>query len=558
MKKALKKAAKRRPAPKKAVRKAVAPKLKKAVRKAAAPKLKKARPKMKTAKPVSSRKPLHRAASAGKAKQKLIKRTVKASRKVPKKQALRQEFFEKVTQHIVEGPAPQPVKPYPVVEGADSERIKMLLPLLRDLAKRQAITDWRINMAHVRSANLYATGLSLDNETTALREDVVVTVYRRFPDGTMGDAQTPIVTTDPLAARQQLLDAAQVCEHSRKPAFTLPRPAENIAFPQSCDQQMLLAIFSGDGLRVPREAFARIKAAMAAIKDVKANAVEILASASAVRVLNSSGVDVSYHRTSLYFEIVMSAKEQEFRWNALAVSPEQINFALELPRQAQIARDAVMAQPADEFAGDVLLSQQPLVDFFAPADTHNPLVLHSFARLRLMGLSRMEPAKPVGHIRGEPFTLCANPAVPLGLLSGPVDEEGTPLQQVEIIRNGVFQNHVATARYGQQLGVPVTGNMSNVQIASGATREEHLRGNNYFEIIAFSWFNPDPFSGDFSAEIRLGYRWINGKKTPVRGGHFVGNVFQNLMNARFSREVMQSGRYYGPRAVLFKEAKIMK
>jgi predicted Zn-dependent protease len=139
-----------------------------------------------------------------------------------------------------------------------------------------------------------------------------------------------------------------------------------------------------------------------------------------------------------------------------------------------------------------------------------------------------------------------------------VDEDGTPLKPVELFRNGVFTNWLATARYAQYLGVPVTGNLGNIQVMPGATREEHLRGNNYFEIVSFSWFNPDPFSGDFSAEIRLGYHWVNGRKTAVRGGMFTGNIFTAICNARLSKEVMQSGVYYGPRAVMFRNATIAK
>ncbi len=140
----------------------------------------------------------------------------------------------------------------------------------------------------------------------------------------------------------------------------------------------------------------------------------------------------------------------------------------------------------------------------------------------------------------------------------PVDEDGTALSTVDLIRNGVFVEHIATSRYAQYLDKPVTGNLTNVYVHPGATREEHLRGNNYFEIVGFSWFHPDPFSGDFSAEIRLGYRWINGKKTAVRGGTFTGNIFQNILSARFSKETTQSGNYYGPRTILFKNGIVTK
>ena len=178
--------------------------------------------------------------------------------------------------------------------------------------------------------------------------------------------------------------------------------------------------------------------------------------------------------------------------------------------------------------------------------------------MRCHGLSQLEHGKPLGDFLGEPFTITSNPHLPLGTLTVPVDEEGTPLHPIELIRTGVFVNHIATTRYAQHMDLPTTGMVSNIHISDGATREEHLRGHNYVEIVSFSWFNPDPFSGDFSAEVRLGYKWERGKRTPFKGGHFTGNVFKNILHARFSKEVMQEAHYYGPRAVLFKEAVVTK
>jgi len=175
-----------------------------------------------------------------------------------------------------------------------------------------------------------------------------------------------------------------------------------------------------------------------------------------------------------------------------------------------------------------------------------------------MGISCLKINHSIGHTVGEPITIASNPHLPLGLLSAPVDEEGTPLRPVELIRNGVFVQHLASERYAQYLQVPVTGSLGNIQISPGATREQHLRGYNYMEIISFSWFSPNPFSGDFSAEIRLAYHWVNGKKTPVRGGTFTGNMFKNILSARFSKETTQKGSYYGPRTVLFKGATVVK
>lgn len=452
------------------------------------------------------------------------------------------------------------VKPYPVLENGASERVSALLPILRDLVKRGAISDWLIGMHHERSSSMYVErNFNVEDETSAVREDVMLTVYERFPDG-MGEAQLPITSSDAAEIKAAILAAKETCAYTKKKAFTLPQPVEGISLPQGHDERMLKAAFSGAGFQLPRDLYHQVKAVMAPMTDVKLNSFEILTSASTIRVLNSNGIDISHHKTQIYVEFILTCRianeEREFIMSKVAVSPEQLDIQGLLLQQAQIARDATAAKPNPGYNGNVVFSGPSVVEFFAPHHDLNPLILHAMAKLHYMDLSVFKRGQPLGTFTGEPITVMSNPSLPLGLQTAPVDMEGNPLKPVDIIRNGVFVNHIATSRYAQYLGVPVTGMVSNIQVSPGATREEHLRGNDYFEIVSFSWFNPNPFSGDFAAEIRLGYHWRNGRRTPLRGGTFTGNVFRNILNARFSKEVMQSGEYYGPRVILFKDGVI--
>lgn len=496
------------------------------------------------------------------------KKTAKPSR--PRRQTdidYVQQMQQQETIPVVE----KKVIKYPIVHGADNDHVKMVLPILRELVKKGQISDWIINFTHTRGANLYAqkNGESED-ELASVREDLTITIYERFEDGMMGEARIPIITTDPSEAKAQILDARTACASAQKPAFDLPEPQEGIEMPQGFDATMLTQVFEGNGGQVPRAMLAQARTSMQHMTDVKMNCCEFHVHASAVRVITSTGVDISFHKTAIYLEAVLTCKrqgtkpsektsEREFSFSRTAVSPEQLDIQGIFLQQTQIARDATNAEPNQGFTGDVLLAGSSVTEFFAPHHDLNPLVLHTSAKLQHMGLSSFKIGQPIGvFTSGEPITITTNPSLPMGLYTMPVDEEGTPLRPVELVRNGLFASYLATARYSQYLQVPVTGNITNVMVSHGATREEHLRGNNYLEIVSFSWFNPNPLSGDFSAEIRLAYRWQNGRKAPVRGGMFTGNVFTNILAARLSKEVMQSGGYYGPRAVLFKNAVVTK
>jgi PmbA protein len=71
------------------------------------------------------------------------------------------------------------------------------------------------------------------------------------------------------------------------------------------------------------------------------------------------------------------------------------------------------------------------------------------------------------------------------------------------------------------------------------------------EIVSFSWFNPDPVTGDFSTEIRLGYVVNGNGRRPFKGGLLIGNVLDALANVRWSRETGFYGNYFGPVAARF-------
>lgn len=534
-----------------------------------AAKPKKAKPKAQKpvkARPAKRAKPKRALKKAKPARQARPKRTPRPARaqrpkaKPPMKRAQRKpavvEFVTAMEKELaVERKIP---RQYPILEGADSPRILTVTQILKELMKKGLISDWSIGFGHNRASNLYIErGFTVEDDLSSVRENLVVTIYERYPDGMMGEAQLAVTTDSAAEARDLIMSARLACQHTRKKAFDLPHPDE-VLFPQGHDERLLRLIFSGEGSQATRAIFEQAKSLLMPL-DVKTNSMEVLASAGTVRVLNSNGVDVSYHRSEVYVEFVLSTKakeEREFTISKRVVSPEQLDLPAMILQQVRIVRDAAAAAPNPGFTGDILFAGPSVTEFFTPHHDFNPLVTHSFAKLEHMGLSLFRKGQPLGQVQGEPITIASNPSLPLGLATAPVDDEGTPLRPVELIRNSVFINHLATARYAQYLGVPATGMMGNMQVSAGATREQHLRGNSYLEIVSFSWFNPNPLSGDVSAEIRLAYHWLNGRKTAYRGGTFTGNVFKNILNARFSKEIIQSGSYYGPRAVLFRGATV--
>jgi hypothetical protein len=68
-------------------------------------------------------------------------------------------------------------------------------------------------------------------------------------------------------------------------------------------------------------------------------------------------------------------------------------------------------------------------------------------------------------------------------------------------------------------------------------------------VRAFSDFGVDDASGQFSVEIRLGELHRAGKTAFFRGGLLVGNWFDAVADANYSRELQTYADYRGPAAV---------
>jgi PmbA protein len=133
------------------------------------------------------------------------------------------------------------------------------------------------------------------------------------------------------------------------------------------------------------------------------------------------------------------------------------------------------------------------------------------------------------------------------------DSDGDGAQDLLVIEDGILRARPATQRYGQYLGVPVTGRPGMMDLARGTTPMADLLDGDgpVCHVLAFSAPNVDVLTGDFGMEIRIGYeRGPNGTR-PLAGASVTGNLFQALADARFSSEARQYATTYGPAAMRF-------
>jgi PmbA protein len=143
---------------------------------------------------------------------------------------------------------------------------------------------------------------------------------------------------------------------------------------------------------------------------------------------------------------------------------------------------------------------------------------------------------------------------PYGTASRPFDDEGLPGQRTEFIQEGTLRRFLAGKRYADYLGIEPTGPAGVLVLNTGRRAEGDLLdpgSGSLLRVVSFSSLDPDFLTGDFSAEIRLGYLLTLGGTQPVKGGTVSGNVLSAFGRAQLDSEEVFLGRYSGPKLVRF-------
>jgi len=169
--------------------------------------------------------------------------------------------------------------------------------------------------------------------------------------------------------------------------------------------------------------------------------------------------------------------------------------------------------------------------------------------------SRFEIGKPlpIEGASGEPLTVISNALAPYGLSSYAFDGSGVAGQRIEIVKDNVFTRPWASKQFADYLKTSPTGGFANWEVPAGKTPFADLTAGDgpVLYVRSFSWLTPDQGRGNFGSEIRVGYLYDKGKRTPVKGGTVSGSVFKALGTARYAKEVVFRGDYMGPSAVRF-------
>ncbi len=430
----------------------------------------------------------------------------------------------------------------------------MLNEILRALEARADLAAWTLRHIRVRGAQMYAVPLGVEAQREVANERFVLDVLRETPaaDGSRGVGTGNATLLPGDAIPPAIEAAARMAALAHNPPHQIPGPARPPAVPLADRALQADPGSAVEGLMI------RLFAAAASHPGIQLTSAECFAEEEATTIHNSRGLDAEQTKTRIDLEWVLQARKDGVEVESFSEltrrRPQDFDLEKEIGLQAARAVDLLTASPPPDYEGPVVLRGETLRVFFEAG------VLETLgsAASKYRKYSSWEVGKTVfkDGVKGDPLTLWATRALPYGTRSNRFDDEGLPAQRVELIRRGTLRHFSASQRYSDYLGLSATGAFGNTEVAAGKTPARDLLAEPHVEVVAFSWFDPDPITGEFASEIRQGYVVEKGRRKAFKGGLLVGNYLEALADGRWSAETGFYGSYTGPETVRFANLRV--
>ena len=280
---------------------------------------------------------------------------------------------------------------------------------------------------------------------------------------------------------------------------------------------------------------------------------------------SSTGVKKSNKHTHSYLEFVLTAidinskKETEHIVYRKISDIYSFDFQECFENAVKCVIDTSKENKAQTFNGKILLVNQACLDFFTPDLSMNCVIAQSVARLKHRRLTKFNIGEDVINSKLDKLTIYSNPLNGKNKDSMPYDDDGISARKLCLIKDSKLENFAASKKFANYLNIEPTGPFGPFEVDLGKKSYDELLNDKdtLIVIVTFASFAPDMISGDFSAEIRLGYRIENGVKTPFKGGLFTGNIFRLLEEVELSNELLEGPSYNGPKQIKFHKGQII-
>ncbi|HAX72244.1 MAG TPA: peptidase U62 [Firmicutes bacterium] len=429
-----------------------------------------------------------------------------------------------------------------------------MIDRIKNLLLENDIEEYKITEKCVESCEWFLVGRKLDMDRSKVVRHYKVTLYQTLEHEDQTFKGSATLNVYPTMSDSEINKSIQTAKFAASfvanEPYPLPKPTISYQLPT-------LNLFSGEPLAFWMKELYDAIYLNDVYEDGGINSCEIFLNQIDVRIVNSNGVDVTERKYEGMIEFITTWQAQieeielyrclNFSDLDSAWISEQVNDML------LQCRDRASAVPTPKLSrSNVILSGGSVSRFI----NHYVTKCSASAVYQKFSDWRIGDAVQGDTVSGDVLTITLNPFLANSTASSRFDEDGHILHPVTVLQNGVLCNYVANTRYAAYLNVEPTGSIRNVVVAPGARGEAELKQEPHLEVVAFSDFSMDPFTGNFGGEIRLGY-YHDGKTTlPVTGGSISGNVRDCQHDLALSSELQQDNEFYGPKLIKLKDIAI--
>lgn len=419
------------------------------------------------------------------------------------------------------------------------------------LTAAKGIDAWELRHDHTGGVQVYLLPKGHESERRVDSDEYIVTVHVRH-DGVQGSTRLRLMRGEEAEIGARLEQALYMARLGGAEPYELvvasAPPKVELADP---------ALARGVILQSARAIADRWVTAVGQLEGARPSSGELFAEEVTSRLENSAGFvgEVGTTKLSLLNIVLARTGEREAERITWDERRRVVDLDVEsiVRASADEARDLTRAELPPSGSLPVVIEAREFGALFSP------IVESSSAESIFQRSTRFEIGQPLPGVTagGDPLLLASNATTPFGLSSYSFDADGLAARRVEVIRDGRFVRPWASQQYASYTKLEPTGAFGNLEIGPGSTPYAELFADGpVLHVVAFSWLTPDRGRGDFSSEIRIGYLVDANGRRPIKGGSVSGNLFAGLSAARFSRETIARGDYFGPRAVRFEGVQV--
>ena len=420
----------------------------------------------------------------------------------------------------------------------------MLLSEIADyLSSVKELTAWEVTQLKRRESQLYTVFQDVENIREVTTEEFQVRIYltyERNAQSFLGESSF-VLTGDDLP-RPKIKSALEMARLIANQPFSLPVPISVYPAIQTFDAKVALdPAYYLEHIRKDLITFSS--------PGIRLSSSEIFIAEITYNLLNSNGLRAGREETETMVDFVFLAgnkdKECEIEGLKRYRLYDDLNLAPTLSQYAAYAQDMLTAEPPPTGLYDVIFAEEALDTFF------NYFIAQAGGQAAYQGWSQFKENEPImSNPEGERLTLISDPFLPGSMKSKSFDENGLAPEKVLVIENNIFRNRTANKRYADYLRIKPTGDFANVVVSPGNySLKELMSPAPVLYLLKFSTFEPNPVTGAFSGEIRVGYLIDGDKRVPIKGGSISGTMSKAMQEIYFSQETTKRAAYSGPLAV---------